>query len=68
MDVLLQAYSAIRMKGVFRTGRTSMLFNRVDDSVTSQDIAYRRDSRVEFISTYREDWDQLEKKLMSCLA
>jgi G3E family GTPase len=52
-----------RIKGVFRTSVEWFLVQKADSRITSQYIAYRKDSRVEFISSYPEKWLEIEEKL-----
>lgn len=52
-----------RVKGAFRVGKTWWLVNIAEGDVTIDDLAYRRDSRLEVISTTLQDWAALEAAL-----
>ncbi|MCP5142670.1 MAG: GTP-binding protein [Chromatiales bacterium] len=58
-----------RAKGVLRTGREWQLFNATRDGVSVDDIAWRRDSRIELIAEAgaTPDWDAIERALQSCM-
>ena len=52
-----------RIKGVFRTPVDWFLVQKADAQVQSQYVAYRKDSRVEFITAYPTNWDAVERQL-----
>lgn len=56
-----------RLKGVFNIGTDWVLFNRINDELTEQSVAYRRDSRMECIAQHPLDWATMEKSLLTCL-
>ncbi len=58
-----------RAKGVMHTGREWELFNWARGELDVNVIAYRRDSRVEFIAHEgsRVDWDALEAALVAAI-
>ena len=56
-----------RMKGAFRTGKDWILLNAVGQEFTVEYLAYRRDSRLEVISSEPIAWQTLENGLMDCL-
>ncbi|WP_067093990.1 CobW family GTP-binding protein [Marinomonas atlantica] len=55
-----------RIKGVIRIGHAWVFFNRVKDEHDFDKVAYRRDSRIEIISSKELDWEQLEKAMLAC--
>ena len=61
--------AALRVKGVFRTGRDWMYLNRSGSACDISEIAYRRDSRAEVIvpEGASVDWDRLEVAILDCL-
>jgi G3E family GTPase len=63
------AGAALRVKGVFRTGRDWILLNRSGGECDVSEIAYRRDSRAEVIvpGAAAPDWDALEAEILDCL-
>lgn len=63
------AGKALRVKGVFRTGRDWVLVNRSGGECDVSEIAYRRDSRAEVIvpEGAAADWDALEAAILDCL-
>ena len=63
------AVAALRVKGVFRTGRDWVLLNRSGGECDVSEIAYRRDSRAEVIVPVgaAADWDKLEAAMLDCL-
>jgi G3E family GTPase len=63
------AGAALRLKGVFRTGRDWILLNRSGSECDISEIAYRRDSRAEVIvpDAAAADWDKLEAAILDCL-
>ncbi|MBM6550855.1 CobW family GTP-binding protein [Marinomonas ostreistagni] len=56
-----------RIKGVIRIGHAWVFFNRVKDEHDFDKVAYRRDSRIEIISSKELDWDQIEQQMLGCL-
>jgi len=56
-----------RIKGAFRTGVDWVLINAVRGEFSVEYLAYRRDSRVECISTNPLPWKTLEDGLKNCL-
>jgi G3E family GTPase len=58
-----------RAKGVFRVEYNErVLFNYADGQLRTDYIAYRRDSRVELISDYPQNWQAVGAELLNCLA
>lgn len=56
---ITQQSNLIRGKGILRTGNEWQLFNQIDEQLTLEDIAWRKDSRLELI--YQTDiTDQLQ--------
>ncbi|MCP5136466.1 MAG: GTP-binding protein [Gammaproteobacteria bacterium] len=57
-----------RVKGVLRTGKDWQVFNATVDGVTTEDIAWRRDSRLEVIAEAgaSPDWTRIELMLEAC--
>ena len=56
-----------RIKGVIRIGHAWVFFNRVKDEHDFDKVAYRRDSRIEIISSRELDWEQIEQDMLACL-
>lgn len=56
-----------RLKGAFRTGTDWVLLNAVGQEFTVEYLAYRRDSRLEVISSQPIAWKTLETGLLECL-
>ncbi len=54
-----------RIKGAFRIGYAWVFYNRVLDEHSVSKLAYRRDSRLEIISTQALDWDAIEQQLLN---
>lgn len=54
-----------RVKGAFRIGYAWIFYNRVLDEHSVSKLAYRRDSRLEIISTQHLNWDEIEQQLLS---
>lgn len=61
----LQSYE--RVKGAFRTGVDWVLINAVRGEFTVEYLAYRRDSRIEVISTSPIPWKTIEDGLRNCV-
>ncbi|MCB1737235.1 MAG: GTP-binding protein [Gammaproteobacteria bacterium] len=62
--------SAIRrVKGVLRTGKEWQVFNATPDGVSTDDIAWRRDSRIEVIAEAGVNpvWGEIERALQACM-
>ena len=55
-----------RIKGAFRTGIDWVLLNAVRGEFTVEYLAYRRDSRVEVISSQPIPWQNVEDGLKDC--
>lgn len=55
------------IKGVTRIGEAWVLYNRVRHEHDFDKVAYRRDSRIEIISSKELDWDDIEKDMLACL-
>lgn len=55
-----------RIKGAFRIGFAWVFYNRVLDEHTVSKLAYRRDSRLEIISSHPLNWAQIEAELLQC--
>lgn len=67
-DFLLELPNIQRIKGVFHTVLGDrMLVNMADGHFWTEAIAYRRDSRVEFIATTPQDWKMIHKRLEACI-
>lgn len=77
-DVITQQRHMVRAKGLLRTGNEWQLINVVDGQITWQDVAWRRDSRLELLFEIPEDQgfdadpaqhliEQLETALLPCL-
>ncbi|MDR9469248.1 GTP-binding protein [Marinospirillum sp.] len=61
-----QQKDVLRLKGVFRVGsREWHSFNKVGSELVVQPVAYRRDSRLEVISSQPVDAVTLEKELLA---
>lgn len=58
---------AQRIKGALCIGHAWIFYNRVLDEHTVSKLAYRRDSRLEIISTNALDWSEIESGLVGCL-
>jgi len=58
-----------RAKGVFKVGKPWMLFQWVNQNVSREYIAYRRDSRLELLieAGYEFDFIGFEEKLQACM-
>lgn len=56
-----------RIKGVIRIGHAWVFYNRVGDEHDFDKVAYRRDSRIEIISSKALDWQQIEHEMLACL-
>ena len=56
-----------RIKGVFHTDEGWVLYNQVIDEATFSPIAYRRDSRLEIITTQALAKEDIQKNLLACL-
>lgn len=54
-----------RAKGLFRVGRSWRAFNHAGDALVWDDVAWRRDSRIELIAHAGADpaWDEVESAL-----
>lgn len=55
-----------RIKGVIRIGYAWIFYNRVNDEHDFDKVAYRRDSRIEIISSRELDWEQIEQDMLNC--
>lgn len=55
-----------RIKGVIRLDRDWVFYNRVRDEHDFDKVAYRRDSRIEIISSRELDWEQIEQAILKC--
>lgn len=67
LDEVLNGIEGIsRIKAVIRIGHAWVLFNRVEDEHDFDQVAHRRDSRVEIISPRALDWDEIEQKMLAC--
>lgn len=65
---LLQSLPNIqRIKGVIRTEHDWLFYNQVLNESTCSPIAYRRDSRLEIISTQALPWQTIKQQLINCL-
>ena len=64
----LDSLNMQRIKGVFHTDRGWLFYNRVATETEISEIAYRRDSRVEFISEQDENWNAIEAQIKAFLA
>lgn len=68
LDLLATAEpSLLRIKAVFRVGSQWLFYNRVGQECSLYPIAYRRDSRLELISTQPLAHDQLQTALLNCI-
>jgi len=56
-----------RAKGILRTGEDWYLYNCVEGMPTSHYLAYRRDSRLELISSEPLDWKALQVQIQECI-
>ena len=56
-----------RIKGVIKIGNVWVFYNRVKDEHDFDKVAYRRDSRIEIISTEPLNWAQIENEMLKCL-
>ncbi|MFT6350693.1 MAG: G3E family GTPase [Neptuniibacter pectenicola] len=56
-----------RIKGVFHTQEGWVLYNQAINETTVSPITYRRDSRVEIITTRAFKKDEIQQKLIDCL-
>ncbi|WP_319552265.1 GTP-binding protein [uncultured Vibrio sp.] len=65
-NVLTTLPNVNRIKGVIRIGSSWVFFNRVKDEHDFDKVAYRRDSRIEIISSEALDWEQIERDMMAC--
>ncbi|MDC0609616.1 GTP-binding protein [Vibrio sp.] len=65
-SVLVSLPKVSRIKGVIRIGSAWVFFNRVKDEHDFDKVAYRRDSRIEIISSEELDWKQIEADMMAC--
>jgi len=56
-----------RAKGLFRVGRSWRAFNHAGDALVWDDVAWRRDSRIELIALAGTEpaWDEIEAALAS---
>ncbi|WP_293265273.1 GTP-binding protein [Neptunomonas sp.] len=70
-DRLLEFFTSLnhiwRLKGVFHIGHARVLYNRVHSEMTTQPIAWRRDSRIEIITKVELDWNLLESELINTI-
>lgn len=57
----------VRLKGLIRTGKNWQLLNLVDGDFTFEDMAWRRDSRLEMIFETQPNLKALEKNLAQTL-
>ena len=68
LEALLNELDPIsRIKGVIKIGTVWVFYNRVKDEHDFDKVAYRRDSRIEIISTQPLDWAQFEGEMLACL-
>jgi G3E family GTPase len=58
---------AQRIKGALCIGHAWIFYNRVLDEHSVSKLAYRRDSRLEIISTQALPWQEIESALLACL-
>lgn len=64
-----QGHELIRLKGVFRLGKPTMLFQVAQQQLTREYLSYRRDSRIELIlaPTNAMNFAQFETLLINCI-
>ncbi|QID16297.1 GTP-binding protein [Nitrogeniibacter mangrovi] len=68
LEAVLSALESVnRIKGVIRIGDAWVFYNRVGHEHDFDKVAYRRDSRIEIISSTALDWDGIEKDMLGCL-
>lgn len=65
-DILNNLPSISRIKGVINIGKAWVFYNRVNNEHDFDKVAYRRDSRIEIISTEALNWDEIEAEMLSC--
>lgn len=65
-SVLTELDGIQRIKGVIRIGNAWVFFNRVKDEHDFDKVAYRRDTRIEIISSHELDWEQIEQQMLEC--
>lgn len=65
-EILTGLTDVQRIKGVIRIGNAWVFFNRVNDEHDFDKVAYRRDSRIEIISTRELNWQQIERDMLAC--
>ncbi len=69
LDFLGYVHPIVRLKGVFRCQNDWWSINRAKEATSYATSAYRRDSRLEIIlSCQTSGWDEVEQKLLQCLA
>lgn len=68
LEAVLNALEPVnRIKGVIRIGEAWVFYNRVRNEHDFDKVAYRRDSRIEIISSVELDWDGIEREILACL-
>ena len=69
LDFLGYVHPIVRLKGIFRCEGDWWMINRAKDGTSYARSAYRRDSRLEIILDKKTSgWDEIEVKLLECLA
>lgn len=69
LELLVNVYPILRLKGVFHCQDGWWHLNRVADETTYSRSSYRRDSRLEILLDYKTPgWPEFEQKLLGCLA
>ncbi|MGB0466593.1 MAG: CobW family GTP-binding protein [Pontibacterium sp.] len=70
-DALCEMLNSIndvqRIKGAFCIGYAWVAYNRVLEDHNISKLAYRRDSRLEIITSQPLNWTQVEQQLLACL-
>jgi hypothetical protein len=66
-DLLGALKGCIRIKGAIRIGHAWIGYNRVFDDISIDQLAWRRDSRIEILTEHTLDVDEITQNLLRCL-
>ncbi|WP_221796611.1 CobW family GTP-binding protein [Oceanobacter mangrovi] len=66
-EVLNSLEGISRIKGVIHIDGAWVFYNRVQNEHDFDKVAYRRDSRIEIISSRELDWPQIEQDMIACM-
>lgn len=66
-DILNALPHISRIKGVIHIEKAWVFYNRVNNEHDFDKVAYRRDSRIEIISSEALDWAKIEADILGCL-